>query len=90
MHAQAYLDMSESEQRQWRKDHPLVTEAVEVMGALSDGSVKGHLGYFFDSKASSSEAILSRLTDEVLAPLRGVCESCLRGTVPDMSSCSMT
>lgn len=70
--------MSEPEQRQWRKENPLVTEAVEVMGALSDGSVKGHLGYFLDSKAHGSEAILSRLTDDVLAPLRGVCESCLR------------
>ena len=76
--AKAYLAMSEREQRKWRKKNPLVKEAVEVMAQLSDGSVKGHLGYFFDTKDHKAEELLQRTSDEIVAPLRSTCRSCLQ------------
>ena len=76
--AGAFLALSESRQRRWRKEHPLVTEAVEVMGALSDSSVMGHLGYFFDAKAHKAPEVLQRISVEVVSLLRDVCERCLR------------
>jgi len=67
--------MTDDELRDWVKQHPFISEYVEVMVTLSDGSYHGHLGFDF-SCAGGGAASVRDLVDKFMQPAR-ICYCCM-------------
>ena len=71
-----YLNSGEAEQERWRRDHPWIDEAIEVMGAVADYSVLGHVGFWLQPKGLDSSDVASRVAPFV-RKVGHVCEGCM-------------
>ena len=74
--ARAYLAMGEAEQERWREEHPLVEEAVEVMGVAADYSVIGHTGFWLQPKGFDARDV-ARSVAPFVRKVGHVCEGCM-------------